>query len=163
MDVFYHSLTGVAIAARLHAASPLPAVLSSLIPDIVGILPFYWFKASSIWNDPKKRTVSHLYSALMSNTFTNAIDATVYRFTHSLITAGLYSLILFTWFREIALPASLAYASHILIDVPTHNGDFATQIFYPYSHVSLKGADWVRSPQVFFLLWALLGTAYLLS
>ena len=161
MDVLYHGLVGVAIAKGLDASSYLPVTVSALLPDLIGIIPFYYFKLSHALKKPEGKRIKTLYLELMSNTFTNAFDAAVYRTTHSLVTACLYSLILYTWFREIWLPGTLGYLSHILIDIPTHDGEFATRVLYPYSRVTFSGSNWGKSPVLFILFWAILGAGYL--
>lgn len=163
MDVLYHGLVGAVIAERTSAPSPLPAILSALLPDVVGTVPFYAFKLLRALQRPGPMNLRNLYADCMSNTFTNRIDKTAYRFTHSFVTALLYSLILFTWFRDIWLPASLGYISHILIDIPTHDGEFAARIFYPYFRVKIAGVNWTSNPALFLLFWGVLGAGYWLA
>ena len=62
----------------------------------------------------------------------------LYRYLHSLLTAGLIYLFLslfFPRYRVFALP----YLFHIIVDIFTHCGQYATRFFYPLSQISICG------------------------
>ena len=62
MDVLYHSLVGIAISKGVGSAAYVPAAFSSVLPDIVGTIPFYYFKFQSILKKHKRIRVSVVVS-----------------------------------------------------------------------------------------------------
>ncbi len=64
----------------------------------------------------------------------------LYHITHSLIFAGAAAII----FRKYAIP----YILHILLNIPTHCGAFATQFLYPLSNFSFCAFNYADN------LWA---------
>ena len=76
-----------------------------------------------------------------------------YQITHSLLFAMLVSLATYLLFPPAWLVVALAYFSHILIDIPTHEGDFATRIFYPITDFHFKRKNWATHPGLFFAFW----------
>ncbi len=157
MDVLYHGLTGIVISKAMGGTDPAAAAICAVLPDLAGTTPFYAFKIRDAWKKPDTSFVKTLYDLLLSNSFANRVDAGSYRFTHSLFTAGLVALMTYMLFPTSWHILSLSYLSHILIDIPTHDGDFATQLFYPLSRFHFEAKNWVRLPKRFFGFWMLLG------
>jgi hypothetical protein len=81
---------------------------------------------------------------------------TLYRYTHSLITAGLGVLLLRWVARPVVLPA-LAWPLHILMDSVLHDdGRWQTPMLFPFSDWHVPGINWWQHPEVVLLYWAAL-------
>lgn len=66
-----------------------------------------------------------------------------YRILHSFFTAALIYLLISLFnkkYRFLIIP----YCLHILIDIPTHSGRYATQFLYPFSTLSIQGYSYTR-------------------
>lgn len=153
MDILYHAASGIAIAKSMHAPEFGGAALSAMLPDILGIIPFYAIKFMEASPAPKTTFIKKYTRLLLSNKFANTFDAAVYRTTHSLYAAGAFAIIMYIFFREQWVLYSASYLSHILIDIPTHQGDFATRIFYPSSDFHFRGSNWSTHPKRFLSFW----------
>ncbi len=162
MDVLYHAATGVVISKATGSPHLLPAAISAVLPDLIGALPFYFYKLQRISQEPKEKRWKSLYPWLMTNAFDNDLDATVYRATHSLFAAAIFAAATNIVFPDMWGTLALSYLSHIIIDIPTHEGDFATKIFYPVSHAHLLGSNWAANRKLFFRYWAILGVTALI-
>lgn len=145
--------------------SPYPATgaLFAMLPDLLGIWPFYTYKAIEAAKRPKKHFVQNFIRLAANNTFSHRLDAIVYRIPHSFLFAGILSLTLYFLVPEYWVVLTLCYVSHIIIDIPTHQGDFATQYFYPLSHAFYPGKNWAYHPFLALLFWIVLGAAYMFT
>ena len=75
---------------------------------------------------------------------------TLYDFTHSLIIALFFILIVYCCFNKNLAFAMLAWPLHILIDFPFHSVDyFPTPIFWPICDFKFNGVPW-SNKYVFF-------------
>lgn len=153
MDILYHAASGIAIAKSMHTPDIGGAALSAMLPDILGIIPFYAIKFMEATPAPKTTFIKKYTHLLLSNKFANAFDTAVYRTTHSLYAAAAYSIVMYIFFREQWMLYSVCYLSHILIDIPTHEGDFATRILYPSSDFHFRGSNWSTNPKRFLSFW----------
>jgi hypothetical protein len=66
-----------------------------------------------------------------------------YFLLHSFVALGIVALILFIWAKEY-LPALLGWFLHIIIDIPVHDGFFATRFIYPISNYGISGIPWTN-------------------
>lgn len=162
MDILYHALTGVAISKSMGGTDPTLAAVAAMLPDIVGTTPFYYFKFRKALQSPQVALSPSFFALLTSNKFFNSIDAATYRTTHSLFTALGMIILAFVYFPDSWLILSLSYISHILIDIPTHDGDFATRMLYPWDTHFRFGKNWSKSWRLSLAFWLLLGAYYLL-
>ncbi|MEI6148889.1 MAG: hypothetical protein WCS01_07305 [bacterium] len=81
---------------------------------------------------------------------------TLYHSTHSLISAVLLVLVLYTIARPLARPA-LAWPLHIVMDSLSHgNGRWQTLMLYPLSDWHFHGVNWWQHPVVMLLYWGVL-------
>ncbi len=136
---------------------PFGAAVAAMLPDVIGIIPFYTIKFMEATRAPRDTFIKTYSRLLLSNTFANTIDTTAYRATHSLYVAAVFTLGMFVFLKDQWLVLSLSYLSHILIDIPTHEGDFATRIFFPSSDFHVQGVNWSTHPKRFFFFWVALG------
>lgn len=153
MDILYHAVSGIAIAKSIQSPDFGGAAISAILPDIVGIIPFYAIKFMEASPAPKTTFIKKYTHLLLSNKFANTFDSTVYRATHSLYAAVVFAAAMYIFFREQWVLYSVSYLSHILIDIPTHEGDFATRIFYPSSDFHFRGSNWSTNPKRFLSFW----------
>jgi hypothetical protein len=58
---------------------------------------------------------------------------------------------------------TVCYLSHILIDIPTHQDEFATRILYPLSDFHIQGRTWVKDRKHFSMFWIGLIVAFILQ
>lgn len=162
MDVFYHALTGIAISKSMGGADPALAAAAAVLPDIVGTIPFYYYKIQQARQSPQATFVPSLFALLTSSKFANATDAASYHITHSLFTALGLTILAYFIFPNSWHILSLCYISHILIDIPTHDGEFATRMFYPWNTRFQYGKNWAKSWRMSLAFWLYLGSYYLL-
>jgi hypothetical protein len=83
-----------------------------------------------------------------------------YRLLHSFFTAGLIYLLIFLFnkkYRFLVFP----YVLHILIDIPTHNGRFATRFLYPLSNVAIQGYSYIHHSWIWVANFVILVILYL--
>ena len=66
-----------------------------------------------------------------------------YRILHSFFTALLIYLC-FRLFNKKYTYLAIPYFFHILLDIPTHSGHFATQFLYPFSTFAIQGYTYTR-------------------
>jgi membrane-bound metal-dependent hydrolase YbcI (DUF457 family) len=149
MDVIYHALVGAAIAKSTGSPYILSSAIFAVLPDLVGAVPFVYYKLTA----RPGTLLQNVKESVYSNTFTNSVDRIMYSLTHSLVFALLVSLLSYLFFPAAWVTLSLSYVSHIIIDIPTHEGDFATRIFYPYSDFHFESKNWATNPRLFFTFW----------
>lgn len=152
MDILYHAVSGIAIAKTFGSSDVLPVALAATLPYLLGIIPFYAIKLKDAIVSPQS-TIKTYTRLLLSNKFANKLDATFYRCTHSLIGAGIFAICMYFLFPAQWLILSLSYLSHIVIDIPTHQGQFATRLLYPFSDVHIEGSNWSTNPKLFLSFW----------
>lgn len=157
MDILYHAVSGIAIAKSMDASYPYGAAVAAMLPDLAGIIPYFAIKFIEASKNPAGGIIKTYMDLIQTNRFVNGIDAAAYRATHSLYTAAAFAILTYLFFREQWLLLSVSYLSHILIDIPTHDGDFATRILFPTSDVHIQGANWATHPKLFLFFWAAMG------
>ena len=85
----------------------------------------------------------------------------LYHYTHSLVVAALFVILLGTIRRPLALPA-LAWPAHILIDSLLHGaGRWETPMFIPLSDWHYHGVNWWHRHDVVLIYWSLLPALWL--
>ncbi len=68
---------------------------------------------------------------------------TAYDVTHSLVLVGIGAIL--TWMLTVRTPRPLlAWALHILVDIPTHGRAWSPRIFWPLSNYAFGGLSWVE-------------------
>jgi len=153
MDVLYHGIVGFAIAKTLGPRYEAAGVLAAIAPDIAGSIPYFYFKLQEVSTKSVKIFVHDFVGMFGKNKFKNNIDRIPYQTTHSLFFAALVSIFAYIFFRPAWPVVSLSYISHILIDIPTHDGDFTTYFLFPFSRMHVNGKNWAKNPGIFFAFW----------
>lgn len=156
MDIMYHAVVGVVIAKAFGDQHQFPSAMMSMLPDIIGTVPYYYYKLTGTKRVTWRAFFVDLYHASTSNTFTKNIDKHVYHSTHSLITYAILTILLYFMFPQTWHIFSLCYLSHILIDIPTHDGELATRFLYPISNIHFNSKNWAQHYKSFFGFWIVL-------
>ena len=107
-------------------------LLFANLPDIIAT-PFRIYYA--IIKD-KKRTFREVVSWVPNEDYLK-----VYRPTHSLLFCSLAGFVL-SLFTEQYLLLTACILSHIILDIFSHSGRWATRIFYPFSDFHLNSFNW---------------------
>lgn len=129
MDVFSHALVGNIFkeASRVDSfRAKLIIVLFAFVPDLPGLFIVYpllghehgrpfWFPYNSDW------VGAHAAHPLW---------AAIWEVPHSLFFLAFVIAPLVLWFKWPKI-AIVSYLSHILLDLPTHTGEWAERPFYP--------------------------------
>ncbi len=80
----------------------------------------------------------------------------LYNATHSLLIAGLVSLILLKAWKPLFVP-SLAWGFHIILDIFTHGlGRFQTPFLWPLSDYAFDGLNWWQTGWLIAAYWGAL-------
>jgi|GEM_PF-650914 len=158
MDILYHALTGVTISKGMGSEYAIPAAVSAMLPDLAGIWPFYYYKIIEAAKHPNNNFARTAFILLTSNKFANVSDTTAYRFTHSLLSAGIFALLSYLLMKDAWIVMTAGFISHLIIDIPTHSGPFATRLLYPFSDIHFRGGtNWAKNAGRFIFFWIVLG------
>lgn len=129
MDIITHALVGKAIAVpKRSRKADFWIILFSLLPDFT-LIPFYlflgyvnkrpfWIAHNSDWDG-----VRNLYP------FLNSIQ----EISHSFLFAVFVILPIILLFK-LPKTAFFAYSIHLLLDLPSHTGEWAVKPFYPLNY-----------------------------
>ena len=162
MDILYHGVVGYAIAKSLGGKYETAGVIAAMFPDIVGSIPYFYFKLKEVSTKSWKSFWRDIRAIPFKNKFKNTIDRAPYHLTHSFFFSALVSALTYLFFRPAWLVVTLSYCSHIIIDIPTHDGDFATHFLYPFSDFHVEARNWAKNPGRFFTFWGCLITSLFL-
>lgn len=147
MDVLAHVLWSWAILRK--SGKFWLVALSSLLPDLFAFGPHLvasLFNGDLGFGKPELHTIpSYVFSA--------------YHFTHSLVICIVVLLLIRFIRKEIPLWI-LGWPIHILIDIPTHSGQFfPTPFLWPVSEYYFNGISW-GTPWFMILNYSFLVVAY---
>jgi membrane-bound metal-dependent hydrolase YbcI (DUF457 family) len=156
MDILYHGIMGYAIGNTLGGQYKEAGALAAILPDLIGTMPFFFYKMQEASKMSPDKIVLGFIKTASSNKFSNSVDRAWYYLMHSFTTTVLASFIAYIFWHPAWVVVTLAYLSHIIIDIPTHEGDFATRFLYPFSNVHKEYKNWVRNPKLFFAFWGAL-------
>jgi len=133
MDSVSHAVWGATIIRK--APYLWWAAFFGILPDLIwGV---YWalvFRSQSFKKGIENRLDVNIRSAHFK----------VYYFVHSLIPISVVAVIIYLVspsFTIVVIP----YYIHIIMDIFTHRGVWATRIFYPISDFHFEGMDWWRN------------------
>ena len=122
------------------------AVLTGLLPDLLpAIYGIYRYRLA-------------FFKDMTDQSFANHPEHTyviLYRWCHSLIPISILTGITLAFapsWTVLAIP----YYLHLLLDIPTHQGIWATRLFYPLSDAHIDGRDWWRHSWVSIGNWAVI-------
>ena len=122
MDLLYHLVVGLILSKQMLGEYLFLVVLFSMLPDLLGTIHLQILHIK----DSSKKSFKIFINEWRHHTdFHGKWDKLFYRTSHSLffwlaLSLGLYFI------TNMYLVLSLAYLSHIVIDIFTHDGAFAT-------------------------------------
>ncbi len=143
MDTLSHGLYGGIAFGRRSVKDYITAFLFGIGPDILSFGPFFIgvFLGLEPW-------VSRGYE----KPDPVAIPAYVhglYSFTHSLLVYAILFVVLWWLGKKHFATLTLGWPLHILVDIPTHSGEFfPTPFLWPVSGFSVDGHPW-SNPEIF--------------
>lgn len=162
MDTLSHIAWGEMVFRKPHLFAAV-AVVSNL-PDLVGWVPYGVFGTRHQWRSllKLKRTKGRRYRYICDLPLPRKYHEHLYLFTHSLTAWGL-----FTWILEIFFPGyrilSLAYLTHILLDIPFHTGRWSMRPFFPFSDFAVHGQYFWQKGIVVFNIASYLAVRWLVK
>lgn len=130
MDVVSHAAWGATVVRdrSLILWAAFTGALPDLIPAAYGIVRY---RAQFFRDTTSQRFVDNPSHAYM----------VVYRWSHSILPISIVTLFLWLLYPAWVILV-VPYYLHILLDVPTHSGIWATRPFYPLSDAHIEGKDW---------------------
>lgn len=163
MDFIFHGILGLVISKWITGDYLPLAVIFAILPDILGTTAFQYFKFKNSSKNSIKEFINDYIRLTKRNNFFSKWDRFTYRATHTLLSLLLAVLVAMIFFKNIWWMLALCYLSHFLIDIPTHEGEFAFKPFWPFSNWSLKGKSWATNPNIFLIFWFFLIVIVLLQ
>jgi len=161
MDPGFHFLTGLAISKGLTGQYLPGAAVAALIADF-GVLPNVFSKVTSAARKSLRQSFDNYVKDTLRGDFHSSFGRAAHRFSHSLLAWLMASLIIWIISKTYWWLFSLCYLSHILIDIFTHEKDYAVRPFYPFSDWKIDGRHWETNKKIFFSFWMGLGTVLVL-
>ncbi len=156
MDVAFHGLTGLVISRGLTEEYLLSGLAFSVLPDILGTTAFQFFKVKNASKDSLESFIKDFWKYTKQNNFFSRWDKLTYRTTHTLFSLPFIALFANVLLKDIWWVLVICYLSHFLIDILTHEGEFAFRPFWPFSDWNIKGKNWAVSQKLFLGFWGLL-------
>lgn len=125
MDTLAHGLYGAALVAGTRDEKKmLAAAIMGMMPDIV----------------------PYTVSLVQTHTTIFADNTNLYYATHSLLIVAIMAAILLIFKHRRWLIFVAPYLLHLLFDIPTHCGLYATRLFFPFNDLHFcginYGSDW---------------------
>ena len=156
MDIIFHYVVGLLISKYFLGEYSFLVIITSMLPDLIGTTYFQIQKVKQCSKKSFKFFFKDFRKYTKKGNFFTNLDKALYRFTHSLVTWILFTLLCLLVFPEIFLILSIAYLSHIIIDILTHNREFSTRLLYPFSDFHIQGFSWATNWKVFIGFWTIL-------
>lgn len=125
----------------------LPIAVASNLPDFIGAMPSWISMGKTLARGLAKGGFSGVKNAYNNLPEPTNGEIIFYRSTHNLFAWGFFTVLL-AIFAPRYLILSIAYLSHILVDIPTHGGVFGTRIFYPLSDWHVESVNWIKSGRI---------------
>ncbi|MEM5799665.1 MAG: metal-dependent hydrolase [Candidatus Aenigmatarchaeota archaeon] len=133
MDNIAHFLWGLTLVRKIKLT--IPIALFSNMPDILSAPFFFYYVMKDKF--PLKKHV--LFEWKPTREYLE-----FYRFFHSILGFIIITVVFNVFFPQHTLIFVICYASHIIIDMFSHEGIWATRILYPFSdfHLSFTKNHW---------------------
>lgn len=154
MDFLYHASTGIIISKVITGKVSPEATVFAVLPDLIGFVGHTYLMVK--YASQHKTFWKKFHIEIQKTSFYNGLDKFSYRIAHSLFTWAGTTVLLYLLLPKLWLACSLSYLSHILIDIPTHDGAFAQRIFYPFSDWHIQGKYWTTNRNLIIFFWGLL-------
>jgi len=151
MDIVSHILIGKILSFNKKKKAQFWAMFFSLLPDLSQI-PFYLV----LGYENARPFLFPLNSDWIGARQLHPILSALWEAPHSLFFAILIILPIIIFFK---LPkiAFFSYVIHLIVDIPTHSGEWAIKIFYPIDYTINGFTDaWAWPVWGFILSWIIL-------
>lgn len=156
MDLLYHAAVGVIIAKATSSDAYVSTALFSTMPDLIGATPFFINKLKHADTTTAKSYISDILRFTQRDEYFATFDKHAYLLSHSLLAVTVVAFITYIYDPSLWHWWTLAYASHLFIDIPTHRGGFSTRLFYPFANWHIEGENWAKSISLFVTFWTIL-------
>ncbi len=154
MDFIFHFILGLVISKNLLGYYSIWPVIFSLLPDIVGAMPYEVNKVYLSLKYKGNKLKKYISFTKRTKVFHN-YQKIIYKSMHNLFAWLIITFLTKIVFPEAYLVLSLAYFLHLFFDSYTHEGDFSMQPFYPFKF-SIKGKSWALNKKVLITNWFIL-------
>lgn len=162
MNLIYHAAVGTIASKGILGKIDKVVVLSSIFADLASVPLNIVMKIMKVLANRNDNLFKSLVDTIEHDSFATKVNEHMYRIFHSLLILIPVTLLAFIYYREIWYVIAIAYFSHIVIDIPSHRGVWATRIFYPFSDFHIDGKNWWNNKLIFVTMWALLFIVLLL-
>ncbi|MBW2977342.1 hypothetical protein KY331_00705 [Candidatus Woesearchaeota archaeon] len=156
MDVLFHMILGMIISKQIFQNYSLVIIIASILPDLIGTSCNEVLKITHSLKKSFKNFFTNYMKYTRQMSFFGKTDRFLYKFMHSFTSWLIFSSIIFIFFRNLFIIASLAYLLHIIIDISTHDKQFTLELFYPFSKFQIEGRSWRQDWGIFLTYWAIL-------
>ena len=157
MDPLFHVISGVLIAKMLPGDHVIAGVIATNVPDILSVPYAYGVKVGKARKDTLAHFVADIKRFETSGVAADPSIIPVYQYSHSLFVWVGISIFMYLFARPLWPIITIGHLFHILADIPSHQGDYATRLFYPISQWHVPwGRNWTSDRIVFFGMWAIL-------
>jgi len=151
MDFLSHILVGKIISSRQKKTAQLWAMFFSFLPDL-SLIPFYLV----LGLENSRAFLLPYNQDWLGASVVHPFLTSLYFLQHSFLFSLIIILPLIFYFK-LPKTAFLGYFLHIAIDIPTHTGEWAIKIFYPFNYAINGFTDaWAWPLYYMFLSWAML-------
>lgn len=143
MDSVSHAAWGATIVRKTPLVwwAVLAGALPDIIPAVYGLIRYRRKYVRALEKLSMAAEINHRYMR-------------IYHWTHSLIPISVVAAALLLVSPAWAM-VTLPYYLHILLDIPTHHGVWATRLFYPFSDFHFAGGhDWWKNRWISLGNWA---------
>ena len=152
MDILSHILIGRIISSNQIKKAQIFTMVFSFLPDL-GQIPFYL-----VLGYENARPFLFPYNSDWIGTRSlHPVLTAMWDIPHSFFFLFLIILPVITYFK-IPKISFFAYGLHLLIDIPTHTGEWMIRPFYPFNFAIPGITDaWAWPVWAFILSWTILG------
>jgi membrane-bound metal-dependent hydrolase YbcI (DUF457 family) len=138
MDIISHALIGRVISTTVSRNSRKPKIAWFIFFSILADIPFIPYYLILGYENRRQFFIplnSDWIGASISHPF---LDLFLREIFHSFVFTFLVIFPL-VWLFKLPKGVFLVYLIHLLIDIPTHSGEWAIKPFYPFSNYSING------------------------
>jgi hypothetical protein len=157
MDPVFHAVSGFVLAKALPGDHVVAGIIATNMPDLLSFPYIFGVHVRKARKDTFTHFIKDLKRFDDSELLSFPFVLPVYQFAHSIFAWMGVSLVAMVLVPSFWPLLSLGHALHVLVDIPTHDGEFATRVFYPVSdwHISW-GKRWTNDIIIFLGMWLFL-------
>jgi len=163
MDIAFHAVSGIVASRVLGVDNVYPAILVSVLPDVLGGIPYQFHKIEYIYKNKKENFINDFIKLSKKGEYIKNIDKISYLWTHSLLLLFLIIPLCLLLFNQYTIIVVFSFVIHIIIDLFTHDKHNSHQPFYPISNFFVNGRNWLKDRRIFGFFWIFLLVIVLLQ